>query len=229
MDIFSLILEKKETLTDNIVLLRFQKPDGFSFLAGQFVQFMFPNSGQQTLRSYSIASAPNDPYLEFCVKLLPNGVASGVIEHIESGNKIDVRGPLGRFIVNGVPACFFIAAGVGIAPIMGMLRDQVLYKKTEREMRLLFGVRSEADLFWVDELEKLRSSSPNMFSYHVTLSQPKLSGGWTGLRGRVTEHLLHHLVEHSYYLCGSAAMVKDVRETLMKNGITANRIHFEIF
>lgn len=225
---FSLILEKKQLLTKDVILLEFTKPAGFSFLAGQYIQCFIPNGEKKIPRSYSICSAPSDSSIQLSVKLLPNGVASEFFKTMQEEECMDVRGPLGRFVIEAGAAYSFVATGVGIAPIMGILRDEVLYKKTNREMRLLFGVRSEKDIFWKDELNTLAAES-DFFSYQMTLSRPKPTGGWSGLRGRVTEHLLHHLVDHVYYLCGNVGMVKNVRETLIKNGIPAGRIHFEIF
>ena len=119
-------------------------------------------------------------------------------------------------------------SGVEASDLYRASRDELENKKTDKEIRLLFGVRSEEDIFWIDRLEALKQLSP-LFDYQVTLSQPKADGGWSGLRGRVTEHLLHHLVSHKFYLCGSAAMVKDVRDVLLKNGIAGEQIHFEVF
>lgn len=209
--------------------LRFEKPSGFKYAAGQFVQFAIPTENATTFQSYSISSAPTDDYLEFLIKLLPNGKGSHFFSCMNVGDHAEMKGPAGRFIANNnTDAYYFVATGAGLAPIMAMLRDEIENKKTAKEVQLLFGVRSEEDLFWVDRLDTLAKQS-EFFQYHVTLSQPKLNGRWQGLRGRVTDHLLHHLVTHAYYLCGNAAMVRDVRHMLIQNGISAAKIHFEIF
>lgn len=223
------MLTEKKKIARDLLELRFEKPSGFSFTAGQFAQFHIPEGGRIALRSYSISSAPHDPFLEFCVKLLPDGKASAHFEKMNGGEEMTLQGPSGRFTMEkNSNGSYFIATGAGLAPIMAMMRDATKNRANGREMRLLFGVRSEEDLFWVDRLEKLKHTH-EMFAYDVTLSQPKPNGGWRGLRGRVTDHILRHLIKHHFYLCGNAAMVKDVREMLLQNGTPTERIRFEIF
>lgn len=226
---YSIPLLEKLPIARDLLQLRFQKPDGFSFLAGQFVQFLIPFEGRFLLRSYSISSSPDEPFLEFCVKLLPDGKASGHFLSMNEGGAVAMRGPNGRFILqSNSNGSYFIATGAGLAPVMSMISHKMAKDKNGHEIRLLFGVRTEEDVFWIDRLEACAAENP-MFSYALTLSQPKPDGGWKGLRGRVTEHILHHLVDHHFYLCGNAAMIKDVRGMLLENGIEPAKILFEIF
>jgi len=222
-------LLKKNQLTVDIIELKFAKPSGFNYLAGQFLQWIIIKDGKEILRPYSLSSAPGDETVDFCVKILPDGTASKVAEQIEMGDELALQGPRGAFVnQSGNSSLYCIATGAGLAPIMSIIRDELEYKKTNAEVRLLFGVRAEADIFWRDRLESLKSRQEN-FSFQITLSQPKAGGGWSGLRGRVTDHVLHHLVAHNFFLCGNAAMVKDVRQVLLENGVDGGKIHFEIF
>jgi ferredoxin-NADP reductase len=226
---FVATLSEKKEIAKNILELRFTKPEGFSYQAGQFVQFYIPQAEKPVLRSYSISSIPTDPYLEFCIKILDGGIASEHVSQMSVGDTLEFRGPKGRFIVEeNEHDHYFVATGVGLAPIMGMLRQLAISKESSQPARLLFGVRSEEDLFWVERLDALKETFP-LFEYAVTLSQPKPTGGWQGLKGRVTDHLLHHHMKHRFYLCGSADMVKDVRSLLIEHGTEARAIHFEIF
>ncbi len=228
MNEFSLKLAQKIQLTPDMLELHFIKPDGFDFQAGQFVQFFIPSEPTPALRAYSISSAPQARDLEFCVKLLPDGKASTHFIQMHEGETVKMRGPKGHFTNNHPTPMYCIATGAGMAPLMSIIQEELCYKKTDREVRLLFGVRSEEDVFWQERFEMLAKESP-FFSFDITLSQPKPTGGWAGLRGRVTEHILHHLSDHHFFLCGNAAMVKDVRQILLENGIDKQYIHFEIF
>lgn len=225
---FTAKLKSKKQLTRDVLELHFEKPPDFTYQAGQFVQWQVPEGTRTIWRSYSLASTPADPQLEFCLKILPAGKASALAARLEIGDRLTFAGPSGRFVNAANTPLYFIATGVGLAPIMGIIRDELENKKTTEEIRLLFGVRSEADIFWPERLEDLHSNYEN-FSSRLTISQPKPGGGWSGLRGRVTEHLLRHLVAHHFFICGNAAMVKEVREMLIKNGVNNEHIHFEIF
>ena len=223
-------LKQKTYLTPDILELHFEKPADFIYQAGQFVQWTVPDgTSGRILRPFSLSSAPADDELEFLLKVLPDGRASTYAANLRIGDNLRLEEPKGKFIIETAkPHLYFIATGAGLAPIMAMMRDELQNKKTDAEVRLLFGVRSEDDIFWADRLESLRSRYTN-FSYTITLSQPKPNNGWSGLRGRVTDHVLHHLVNHQFFLCGNAAMVKDMRQLLIGNGIEAAQIHFEIF
>lgn len=225
---FSVKLEKKTYLTDNILELHFSKPPGFTFQAGQFVQFEIPDQDKMVLRSYSLSSTPRDEDLEFCVKILEGGKASARFRDIEVGENMSIRGPRGMFTNNEIIPLFCVATGVGMAPIMGIIQDELINKKSTTEIRVLFGVREEEDIFWTERLERLANKYSN-FRYDITLSQPKQPHKWKGLAGRVTDHLAPHQVSHHYFLCGSVDMVKDVREILLKHDIEGKHIHFEIF
>lgn len=226
---YSAQLRAKRHLTKDVFECQFEKPAGFEFLAGQFVQFLVPHEDKIKALSYSMSSISTDDSVEFCVKIHDDGVGCQSILKMNIGDTLDFQGPRGFFVhkENAIPVSF-IATGTGIAPILSIIRDELENKNNTSELRLLFGVRSDEDLFWADRLQALKEKYEN-FTYEIALSQPKLDGSWSGLRGRVTEHLLHHLVSHKFYICGSAAMIKDVRELLIKNGVEAKAIHFEVF
>jgi ferredoxin-NADP reductase len=227
MNEYTATLSKKIQLTPDMVELHFTKPDGFTYTAGQFVQVKIPYGQDITLRSYSLASIPQDKHLAFCVKLIPNGVGSTFFKQIRHGEDITLRGPLGHFVcAEEAKAHFFIATGAGIAPIMGMIRDEIENKKIKKGIHLLFGLRFAEDIFWLDRLDKFAREN-DRFSYQLTLSRPDES--WNGLKGRVTEHLAEHPIDHDFYLCGSMDMVKDVRGMLLKNGVSVKKVRMEIF
>ncbi len=225
---FTLKLDKKIALTHDVLELHFSKPNELSFKAGQFLQFQVPDAEKMLLRSYSIASTPTDTTLEFCIKILPGGKASTLFANAIEGDEFQVRGPRGLFVNTEDAPLYCIATGAGIAPVMGIIQDELKNKKNNNEIKLLFGVRDEQDMFWQHRFAELKQNFPN-FDYSLTLSQPKLDGNWNGLRGRVTDHIPTNLLTHRFFLCGSPQMVKDVRDLLIKNGVEAKQIHFEVF
>ncbi len=219
------LVSKKEIAKD-VIELRFTKPLDFSFKAGQFVQFQIPTANSPVLRSYSLSSNPSDPDLELCIKKIPNGTGSNFFDSLPIGGSVNISLPKGRFTVeaNNLPLAF-IATGAGLAPIMSIISDELVNKKNPETLYLLFGVRSEEDLFWLDRLNSLQEKYSN-FKYGITLSQPTQS--WQGLSGRVTNHFDFENIQH-FYLCGNTEMVKDARELLIAKNIPASQIHFEIF
>jgi ferredoxin-NADP reductase len=226
MQTWEIQLLSKNRVTDDVLIMQWTRPSGFTFDAGQFVQFLIPQQDGHTPRAYSLSSTPADDTLEFCAKILPHGVASSFFEQASEGDSATIRGPRGMFTVQTQSDLFMIATGVGIAPIMSILRDELKCEPENRSVRLIFGLRSKQDLFWQEELHALAAIYPH-FSHVTTLSQPH--DAWTGKKGRVTSHIPQSLTAAEFYVCGNPVMVKDVRALLLSRGVEKSNIYFEIF
>ncbi len=224
---FNITLLSKKFLTRDILILRFAQPKNFSFTPGQFIQFLVPTEGQTLLRPYSLSSLSTDPFLEFCAKILPQGVASTYFLGLTEGDRATIQGPRGTFVcLPDSSQNYFVATGAGIAPIMAIIRHLLEIEKKQEPLILLFGCRYAEDIFWIDRLDELQKKFPH-FAYTLTLSRP--SPDWQGVKGRVSEHLNDISLSSEYYLCGSADMVKDTRTLLINKGVPPRNIHFEIF
>ncbi|MBT3538689.1 FAD-dependent oxidoreductase [Candidatus Parcubacteria bacterium] len=221
----SKIIEKKDIATD-VWEIRFDKPDGFEFESGQFIQIVINSQEKEILRSYSISSTPDDPYIELCIKVLEDGIGSNFFRNCNEGDEIIFKQANGRFVVQDSDEnLFFIATGAGLAPIMSIINNE-LNKKTRQKIHLLFGVRYEKNIFWQNRLEKLAKENNN-FTYDISLSKPEDS--WKGLGGRVSDHIPETVEKTDFYLCGSPPMVQDVRKILVDKGVDMKDVHFEIF
>ncbi|MDO8626644.1 MAG: FAD-dependent oxidoreductase [Candidatus Magasanikbacteria bacterium] len=186
----------RKFLTPDIFELVFEKPAGFTYAPGQFVQFKIParnasrsdaggpqennpaaSSGASfVLRTYSIASHPGEPELKFCVKDLPDGKAPAYFKNLKIGDGVEVALPAGYFVLQPSPVQtnIFIATGTGLAPVRSLVLESL---KNNFSTKLLFGVRREEDIFWDRELTAWATQYKN-FSYLLTLSRP--SENWTG-------------------------------------------------
>ena len=116
-------LISKQTIARDILELRFERPGGFIFLGGQFVQFQIPEGEKFVLRSYSISSSPEKEYLEFCVKILSNGKASVFFDKMELSETVMMSLAKGHFVCKegDSPHKIFIATGTGLAPVISMI------------------------------------------------------------------------------------------------------------
>jgi ferredoxin-NADP reductase len=216
-------LLKKTQLTDQVVEFDFEKPQDFNFKSGQFIQVHFELGGKNIARSYSISSAPHSRTLQLCVKLVPNGSGSGYLDNLRVGEEVVIGEPKGHFSSAQISGNkYFVATGVGVAPMISMLENE---KNNSDSLFLLFGVRYEKDLFWIDRFENLKKTN-SKFNFEATVSRPEES--WQGKKGRVTEHLTIDK-NANYFICGSLPVVKDVRKKLSENGVSTKCIHIEIF
>ena len=124
----------------------------------------------------------------------------------------------------------FGATGVGIAPVLPMLHEVLAREETGR-VHLLWGSRHERELFWLSELESLRSAHAR-FSYRLFVSA-LVETAVDAERGRISAPLLElapTLEQPTFYLVGSGAMVKEVKSGLVALGFDRKRqIRNEVF
>jgi ferredoxin-NADP reductase len=213
----------------------FEIGDGqpFDYLPGQFISMDVIVDGREVLRSYSLASSPHhDHRFDLCLNIVPDGVVSPWLFHLKPGDQIEFTGPWGSFVLREPmdPVSAFIATGTGIAPIRAML--QYAFREggpaaASREVWLIFGVRSEADILYREEFEQLAREHAN-FRFVPTLSRP--GPGWRGATGYVQQQIVQHLGQKSgfhAYICGLKKMVDDVRRQLEGMGYPASALSYE--
>jgi len=221
----------KKKLTDNVIDLKIEKPANFDYKAGQFIQLHIPDpegKREYLLRAYSLCSIPSDESIALCIKIVPDGLGSLFINQTKIGDSLSFYGPAGQFTVNESNSpLHFVATGVGMAPIIALIREELEVRNNKQNIDLLFGLYHEKDIFWFELLEGLTEKYKN-FKYNITLSEP--SEHWKGLREIVTKHLPEEVDKDShYYLCGNPNMVNDVKNYLIEHDLPKTNIHHEIF
>ena len=187
----------------------------------------------------SIASAPGDrPRFRFVVKEL--GDFSKALGKIAVGTRAYIDGPYGTFTLAQAEAALpsgqsarglaFIAGGVGIAPILSLLRDRKAAGE-HRPMRLLYGNRAASQIVARDELAALETECD--FRVRHVVSEPPLDwpGGTGVLDAATVEGWLDwpDAAEWIYFVCGPIAMMDQVERTLIAKGVPPARIMSERF
>lgn len=229
---YSVTCLQNTLIAKDIYDIRFAKPEGFNFKAGQFILFDVPlltNPSDIQTRAYSIASSPEEEELIFIIKLKEGGRASIWIEEsLKAGDTVSMQGPFGVFTLPGnvEKDVLMICTSTGIAPFRSQI-PELLSRGFSQSIDLIYGARNEEDLFWVEYFEELERTHPN-FKVHVTLSQP--SPSWTGHTGRVQTVLptIEHLTERNVYVCGSPVMTADIKKLCLEQyGIERSQFHME--
>ncbi|WP_133719024.1 FAD-binding oxidoreductase [Methylocaldum gracile] len=217
------------------LLLRLQ-PDSSGgqaaeFEPGQYMSLEISNSGIS--RAYSIANTPNwSGELEFLIRLQPGGTFSTYLEReAKTGQRIDVRGPSGHFVLQAqsLSPRYFVGGGTGLAPLLSMLRHMAELQEPQ-PARLYFGVNSEAELFCLDTLRELTQALPQL-KIELSVWHPEPS--WAGFRGTPVDALRRDLEQGGpapdLYLCGPPALIDAAAETARAFGISDEHIFSERF
>lgn len=223
------------SLSSTVKAFEFRCVDGepLQFVAGQWLNFDVPAEGGVLRRAYSIASAPDparpDRFEIAVTRVDEGGIASPVLHSLLPGSRLEVDGPHGFFTREDTRAqpALFVGTGTGVCPLRAMLEDE-LRDPNGPPLALLFGVRTEADILFREQLERWAREQPR-FSLHVTLSRPDPS--WSGLRGYVQTHLKRLIPPEQrphVYVCGLTKMISEVRATLKGElGYDRKMIHSE--
>ncbi len=204
------------------VILRLDVPDRIDHLPGQhYVIRLTAEDGYVAQRSYSIASAPSDPLLEFYIERLDDGeVSTFLADVVEVGDELDVRGPIGGwFVWDGSASAFSVAGGSGAVPLVAMLRHAVDLGRTDR-LGLAVAARTRLDLPYGDELVAAGAL--------IALSREDHAGR-PAARLRTEELAPLVPAGGSCFICGSAAFAEAASDLLMAAGVEAHRIRVERF
>ncbi|MFH1649773.1 MAG: FAD-dependent oxidoreductase [Candidatus Woesearchaeota archaeon] len=229
---FQAKLVSRTDLTSSVFLLRFHAP-GFQWIPGQFTNLWIPVELHGTVtkkrKSYTIASVAGDDHFELCIKEVAGGLTSAILSKAEPGQVFECDGPLGHFTLHDFSnELLFLGTGTGVSPFRTFL--QHLDKEgSSRPVTLVFGVRSEKDLFFHDEFTKLAEKHP-WFSYIPTLSRP--GDSWTGKTGYVQTHLkelVNDPLAVDVYLCGLVPMVSAAAEKCKEIGIPRENVVREVY
>ncbi|WP_060483674.1 pyridoxamine 5'-phosphate oxidase family protein [Pseudomonas sp. NBRC 111123] len=206
------------------------------FLPGQHIPVRISLGGEAPLiRTFSLSSAPADGFLRISVKA--QGPASRYLhERVGAGDTLDVRLPMGSFTLDSSSdrPIVLIGAGVGITPLIAMLRE-LLANGQGRRIHLFQGARSLSELPFQQELAELREQAGTRLSVHRSLSQPEAEA----VQGRDFEHAgrlgieqvkaMLTLDDYAFYLCGPASFTQDLYEGLRGVHVPDARIHAEAF
>jgi len=211
------------------------KPDGhpgMAFMPGQFIWMSLWHSPlAMREHPFSVASSALDPQrMQFTIKQL--GDFTSQINTIEPGQHLYLDGPFGAFSIDrypDVPGYVFVAGGIGIAPILSMLRT-LADREDKRPLWLFYAYRSLERLTAFEELQALQTRL--QLDMIIVLIEPPPD--WTGESGFITREMLkRHLPGNpttlECFLCGPTPMTTSVEHSLDTIGVPLRQIHTELF
>jgi predicted ferric reductase len=203
-----------------------------SFRPGQFAWLTLGTSPFRAREHpFSFSGTAADPKCwQFTIKEL--GDFTRTVGNTRIGTIAYVDGPHGVFTSDhyaDAPGFVLIAGGIGIAPVMSMLRT-FADRGDPRPLLLLYGNGHWERVTFREEIEALRSRL-NLEVVHVLKHPPP---DWRGITGLLSEPVLRQVLpdrarEHVFFVCGPKAMTQSTQRSLRSMGIPLRRIHFELF
>jgi ferredoxin-NADP reductase len=226
-------LAQSATLSSSARSLTFDVPGWSGNQPGQHVDVrLTAPDGYQAVRSYSLANSGAGESLELAVERLPDGeVSPFLVDELEVGDEVELRGPLGRWFVwqpEETRPVQLIGGGSGVVPLVAMIRAHA-DAGSFIPMQLLYSLRSPENALYQEELRSLSDTAAT--TWHYTRVAPE---GWAGKPARLTAEVLRAktLAPESdpiIYICGPTGFVESVAHELIRLGHDPEGIRTERF
>lgn len=212
---------------EDAVALRFERPPGYEFAAGQYAVLSPGSSEEVRGKPLTIASAPGDDWLEFTTRL-SDSEFKRALDAMRPGDGARVSAPTGRLVLPQDTSRFvFLVGGVGITPARSMLRDAAA-RGRHTDTVLFYGNRSDACIPYRAELEAMGTHG---VTFVQVLERPP--HGWSGESGFISAELVRRHTTPSpgarWIVAGPPVMVEAMERVLDDLGIPAEERMVERF
>jgi predicted ferric reductase len=202
---------------------------GFRFRPGQFGWLtVWATPFRITGHPFSFSSSAEtaNGRVEMTIRNL--GDFTAAIPGIPVGQRVYLDGPYGAFTIgNPADVHVLIAGGIGITPMMSMIRT-LADRRDPRPVTLLYGSKDWESVMFREELDALKARL-DLTVVHVLSNPPD---GWTGEQGRITaevfrRHLSPPHADHEYFICGPDVMMDAIERALGELGVPLAKYHSE--
>ncbi len=221
VDIPLTVVARRDETPDHLTLV-FERPRGFSFEAGDWIDLEFPGQDLAGGKTYSLSSSPGEPDLAITFKVgqsafkraLQTAAPGDQLRITAYGNDYDFQLERHRSSV-------LIAAGVGVAPFRSMIAEMA--ETGSREVAHLIYLNRTDDFLFRDEFDAWCKQLPGVtIDYVVT----------AGMKSKERRRLLAASVSdsvHYYYIAGPPAMIEATEAVLMEAGADHDDIRIDSF
>jgi phthalate 4,5-dioxygenase reductase subunit len=214
----TLRITQKQTVADDIAFFELRRADGGDlppFSAGAHVTLRIPNGD---LRKYSLCNDPGE-HDRYCIAVKRDAIGRGgsvnLIDEAKEGDDIAVSEPRNDFELVVAQHYLFIAGGIGITPILSMIRH--IRATGQGKFKLIYLTRSAETTAFLDEL-KAPEFRGMVTLHHDQGEMDKALDLWPVLEKPGMAHL---------YCCGPRGLMQAVRD--MTGHWSSARVHFEDF
>lgn len=234
---YEIKLEKREEVAERTMAFFWEKPDGFAFKAGQYIDLTLldpPETDEEgNTRAFSIASAPQQRYLRTATRL-EDSAFKRVLKTMPLGTPVRIEGPMGSLTLhnNAARAGVLMAGGIGITPFLSIVRDAAEERKPHR-LYLFYANKRPEEAAFLNELVELEAKNPNYSLVGVMTRMQESRQEWSGERKRIDREMLERYIGDLdgpiYYVAGPPSMAATLKDTLNQAGVDDDDIRIEEF
>lgn len=219
--------------TLHLVLTPDSGADVIQFLPGQYCALSFETASKYTpTRCFSLVNSPNRTgVLEFAMRT--EGAYTQTVADLTVGTPATVQGPFGSFTfqTNQYPNLVFVAGGIGITPLMSLMR-YATEKGWRIPITLFYSAQNQDDLPFYEEIVALTNQNPNLTA-HFFLDKASAGLPQGFQQGYITaeaiEQVVGSLEQKTFFICGPKVMIQSLRSQLIKKSVDEAQIKDELF
>lgn len=229
-------LIKKEKVAEGTMAFYFEKPNGFTFFAGQYINVRInnpvENDEEGNRRFFSIAAFPGDPYLRIATRMRDTAFKR-TLKNAQLGFEVEIFGPSGKLILPDQESLnIFLTGGIGITPFYSMAK-YAAYKKLPHKIYLFYSNKRPEDAVFVMELKNFEKINPNFHFIATMTEMEKSQKSWKGEVGYINIEMIKKYApgyaKANFYIAGPPGMVETMQKMLKDNKISDEQIKMENF
>jgi ferredoxin-NADP reductase len=235
--IFMAKLKSREEVAEGTMAFHFEKPAGWTFKAGQFIDITLleppETDAEGNTRGFSIASAPQEETIMVATRLRDTAFKR-VLKTVPLGTAVKIEGPFGNLTLhnNAARPAVMLAGGIGITPFRSIL-FRAAKENLPHRIFLFYSNHRPEDAPFLEALQKLQKENPNYKLIATMTDMEKSKQPWDGETGPVNKEMLERYLQRAgspiYYVAGPAGMVKGLHTMLNQAGVDDDDIRTEEF
>lgn len=237
MDKYTLTLKSVQTVADQTGLFIFDKPEGFTFKAGQYtalqIDLVAPDPRGNN-RAFSLASAPFEGELHFAMRRSESNYKKSFFA-LQPGDTVLSTRAVGAFVLSEEPSeqevpVVLIIGGIGITPARSMIREAI-HQGSKRKFYLFYSNRFQKDAAFHEEFLALPSEQVvyvnALTKEESPPSTPNEERGY--IRKEMVEKYVPDIVATRCYIVGSPEFSTTMKEMLIGMGVAPEHVKLDTF
>ncbi len=216
--------------THDVISFRFPRPAELEYKAGQYLFVTIKQDNKELSKHFSFSSSPTEKeHIEFTKKLTDHEY-SLALKDLKIGDWARIDAPYGKFTFEGeYPKICLLAGGIGITPFVSICKNAT-DKGLDSKITLFYGCRTENDIAFRTELEKLKEQNKNL---RIVFTINEATGQWKGKTGIINADMvkkeLPDYKDNIFYTCGPPPMVKAMENLVESLGLSKAQLKLEYF
>jgi len=234
---YKIKLKGRSEVAAGTMAFHFEKPVGFTFVAGQAGDFILPNPPENdhegNKRSFTLACAPYENEIAIATRMRDTAFKRS-LKQIDLGTELELDGPWGELTLHEdakTPAVF-LTGGIGITPVRSIVL-QATHDKLPHHIFAFYSNRTPQDAAFLDELSAAQKANSSFTLIATMTEMGSSSNAWSGETGYIDEAMLKKhlsdLQQPIYYISGPPKMVGALQKLLKKAGVNDPNIRTEEF